>query len=312
MIQRNALVVENGVRISEELENHMIECHIDDKRDHVLTKISKTKQGIKRTESDHNSIITKFNLKVEEKENTRKIEIFNFKDENGLKRFKEITSNSVALSSIFDSKKSVEKQAKQFLKTLKGLLHKCFKKIKIKENSIKQEDILYAEQKELKGKNDAESKRKLEKIEEKLANLKSEDLFNVVKAEIENIDCETGGFNSGHIWKIKSKLKPKLSNKYTAIEDKNGKLLTTETEIDEETVKHYTKVLENRQMKPNLEQYKKEREELCEIRIKEAKKNVTPDWKIENVKCVIKELKKKKSRDPHGYSNEIIQSGGDD
>ena len=134
IIQRNALVVANGVKgkshgtitrkrtttqsveqsvidyvlISEELENHMLECHIDDKREHVLTKISKTKQGIKRTESDHNSIITKFNLKVKKRENNRKIEIFNFKDENGLKRFKEITSNSYVLSSVFDSKKSVE------------------------------------------------------------------------------------------------------------------------------------------------------------------------------------------------------------
>ena len=69
---------------------------------------SKTKQGIKRTESDHNSIITNFNLKVKKRENIRKIEIFNFKDENGLKRFKEITSNSYVLSSVFDSKKSVE------------------------------------------------------------------------------------------------------------------------------------------------------------------------------------------------------------
>ena len=339
IIQRNALIVANGVKgkshgtitrkrvttqsveqsiidyvlISEELENHMIGCFIDDKREHVLTKISKTKkQGIKRTESDHNSITTKFNLKVNEREKIRKIEIFNFKDENGVKLFKETTTNNNALSSIFDTKKSVDKQAKLFLKSLNGVLHKCFKKIKIKDNVVNQEDILYAEQKELKGKGDTESKNKLANIEEKLVTLKSNDLFNIVKAEIENIDCEAGGFNSGHLWKIKSKLKPKLSNKYTAIEDGDGKLLTTGAEIDEETVKHYTKVLENRQIKPNLEQHKKDREELCETRIKEAKKNVTPDWTIENVKRVIDELKKKKSRDPHGYSNEIIQSGGHD
>ena len=103
-----------------------------------------------------------------------------------------------------------------------------------------------------------------------------------------------------------------MSNKYTAIVDENGKLLTSEEDIDNETVKNYTKVLENRKISPNLEEYQKDREELCEIRIREAKRNITPNWTAENVKCVVKELKKKKSRDPHGYSNEIIQEGGKD
>ena len=129
-------------------------------------------------------------------------------------------------------------------------------------------------QKELKKENDEESKKELKKVEEKLVNLKSDDQFKVVKEEIEKIDCESGGFNSGHLWKIKSKLRPKLENKYTAIEDDNGKLLTNEEDIDNQTVKHYTKVLENKQIAPNLSEYQRDRERLCESRIKEA--NETP------------------------------------
>ena len=142
--------------------------------------------------------------------------------------------------------------------------------------------------------------------------------LDIVNKKVEDCEsslqrvCETGGFNSGHSWKMKNKLKSKESNKYTAIEDENGKLLTSEKDIDEETIKHYTKVLENRKIKTNLEEYQIEREKLCEERINEARKNVTPDWTNENVKRVVKELKKKKSRDPHGYSNEIMQAGGED
>ena len=40
-----------------------------------------------------------------------------------------------------------------------------------------------------------------------------------------------------------------MSNKYTAIEDENGELLTNEEDIDKETVKHYTKVLENKKIR---------------------------------------------------------------
>ena len=64
-----------------------------------------------------------------------------------------------------------------------------------------------------------------------------------------------------------------MSNKYTAIEDENGELLTNEDDIDKETVKHYTKVLENKKIAPNLNEHQKDRERLCESRIKEAKKN---------------------------------------
>ena len=51
---------------------------------------------------------------------------------------------------------------------------------------------------------------------------------------------------------------------------------------------------------------------LCVDRIKLASKVITPDWKEEDVKHVITNLKKKKYCDPHGYSNEIIQCGGKD
>ena len=161
----------------------------------------------------------------------KQIEIFNFKDKEGLKKFKELTSNSTELSKIFDTNKKVGKQAKQFMKRLNGILHECFKKIKITENVDKEEDVLYKKQKELKNKGDPESKKELSKIEERLVSLKSNDLFNVVKDEISKIDCEGGGFNSGHLWKMKSKLKSKEANKYTAIEDENGKLLTAEEDI---------------------------------------------------------------------------------
>ena len=53
-------------------------------------------------------------------------------------------------------------------------------------------------------------------------------------------------------------------------------------------------------------------EKLCQERLKVASKVISPDWTEEDVKYVVKNLKKNKSRDPHGYSNELIQCGGQD
>ena len=77
-------------------------------------------------------------------------------------------------------------------------------------------------------------------------------------------------------------------------------------------MEHYQKVLANRPMKEELVKYQEEREKLCEERIQLASKNITEEWTRKDVKNVIQKLKKKKSRDPLGYSNELIQCGGED
>ena len=84
------------------------------------------------------------------------------------------------MAAIFDSNKSIDKQAKQFPKKMNGILHQCFKKIKIKEDAIKEEDELYKIQKELKNDESKESKEKLRQVEERLIKLKSDDLHNIV------------------------------------------------------------------------------------------------------------------------------------
>ena len=50
-------------------------------------------------------------------------------------------------------------------------------------------------QKELKNCESQGRTEKLRQVEERLIKLKSDDLYNIVKEEIEKIDCETGGFN---------------------------------------------------------------------------------------------------------------------
>ena len=52
----------------------------------------------------------------------------------------------------------------------------------------------------------------------------TEDMFKIVKDEVDKVNCEEGGFNSGHLWRLKNKLRPKYNNYPTAMIDKEGKL----------------------------------------------------------------------------------------
>ena len=48
--------------MSEDLSNEVEEILVDDSREHVLTRLTKTKKGVQKVESDHNPIITKLKL----------------------------------------------------------------------------------------------------------------------------------------------------------------------------------------------------------------------------------------------------------
>ena len=338
IIERHALVVANGlnekasgvitrkritktsieesvidyVLLSNDMQPLLVSCNVDSERKRVLTKTTRRK----RIESDHNSIICKFKLEWNAKIEKERIEIFNFKDDIAMKKFKDMTNNNTFLSSVFDDDKNVDVQGKRFLKRLNGILHKCFKKIRIKNSSKSKKQIeisnLIEQQKILKFKTDQTSKTKLKNVEEELIEKMSDDLYKIVKEEVKKINTENGGFNSGHLWQLKKKLSGKQSNPPSAVLDQQGNLSTTNDQIKEATLNHFKKVLENRPIKEGLEKHKEEREKLCEQRIEKAKKNVTPNWKKEDVVLVVKQLKKKKSRDPDGYSNELIQNGGED
>ena len=77
--------------------------------------------------------------------------------------------------------------------------------------------------------------------------------------------------------------------------DKDGKLVITEIGLKNLAMEHLKKVLKDRPIVEGLEGYQRERENLCENRIKEAAKHITPDWTESDVKFVVKNLKKKKS-----------------
>ena len=61
------------------MQEDLVSINIDEERKHVLTTITRTKNGPKIQQSDHNTIITKFNLTWKKKEQ-HKIEVFNYKD----------------------------------------------------------------------------------------------------------------------------------------------------------------------------------------------------------------------------------------
>ena len=68
------------VLFSQDLEKHFESMHIDEERKHVLTRIRKTKNGIKVKESDHNVLVSEFKCKVKHDPDKQVNEVYNLKN----------------------------------------------------------------------------------------------------------------------------------------------------------------------------------------------------------------------------------------
>ena len=118
------------VLISSDILESLESMNIDEERTNVLTSITHTKKGRVKHESDHNSMITKLNIKWQTKNELERTEVFN--DKEGQIKFKELTENNNTLSKIFETKDSIENQSKKFIKKLNQIIHQSFKKIGVK------------------------------------------------------------------------------------------------------------------------------------------------------------------------------------
>ena len=86
--------------MSNELKQNLIKMEIDEERKRPICKITKTKAGMKVTESDHNVIITKMKMKWKRIAKQERREIFNLKNKRCQEIFKNKTDKTKNLSAI--------------------------------------------------------------------------------------------------------------------------------------------------------------------------------------------------------------------
>ena len=102
------------VIISSDILKSFLSMNIDEERKNVLTCITNNKQVTVRQESDHNSIVTNFEIRWDMKKDCDRVEVFKFKDKQGHIKFKELTENIRSLSSMFDTNENIDTQTKSF------------------------------------------------------------------------------------------------------------------------------------------------------------------------------------------------------
>ena len=179
------------VLITDDLKDDLISLIIDEDKTHVLNRVSKSKKkGVVTVNSDHNALISDFEIKWNTKYKRERIEMFNLKNAECQKKFKELTSEEDILSSIFTSNENINISASKFIKKLDDCIKKCFNKIRITDKPNKEIDELFEKRKRLRTKTDEKSKLELEEVEDLLANKCTEANYEKIKDEIATIKCD--------------------------------------------------------------------------------------------------------------------------
>ena len=148
--------------VCEELFVHMTEMIIDENSKHPIESHRKIGNKVKVTKSDHNVITGTFLLKTLKEETETRREIFKYNDKEGLKKFYEMTSKDI-LTKCFDED-DITKASKKWLKELKNILQRSFKKVRIGAKKQIDNEAVHLLKDKMKLKNDLDDIEKDAKI----------------------------------------------------------------------------------------------------------------------------------------------------
>ena len=111
---------------------HVRKMKIDENKEFVLTNFSRVKVNGKATDSDHNTQYMDLDLEIENIKTKRK-EIFNFKNEKGKKKFKELTSKTDKFTNCFQTNAPLHIQIENWRELLRSACCESFPKIRIRK-----------------------------------------------------------------------------------------------------------------------------------------------------------------------------------
>ena len=182
---------------------------IDDERKHVLTRIKQTKNGPVVKESDNHVLFATFSEIGTSNKHREKLNMYNLNNRECQQKFKEYTSQSKMLSSVFDADDDIDILTNRFIKKLNGCIAICFRKVRINNFKESEQEKLLKRMGELKSNNSEEAKRELENIIEKIA-LCAQLKYNTVMKELKEMRPEEGKINTQKFWKIKKKIQANI------------------------------------------------------------------------------------------------------
>ena len=271
---------------------------IDEEKIYSLSKYSRKKS----IHSDHNTLFGHSKLRVKKRQPERTT-IFNFKHPEGMKKFKQQTTNTNAFTNCFKEKLPVNLQIQHWHKQLKKSVKICFPKVRVKNNKRKNKHChkFTARKRAIQSKSGVD----IQNSEQQL--VEEQEYLNRKKIK-QNMAILLNSTNrQKSIWKIKKIFFPKIQPPLPiAKKDSNGQLISNPNELKVVYLKHFAFRMRNRPIAPGLEKYESDiKKQFLQI-LKKTKTVFSNDWTVQDLEKVLKSLKKSQGQDTMQVINEIF------
>ena len=201
---------------------------IDEERRFVLSRFYKTKNAIKCVESDHNLLILQLRLGWDQKIKSERKEIYNLRNMEGQKVFKQLSSNNPNFIKVL-SNDNISSGGRKWLKEVQHIICKSFKKIRLSRTKPplkKETQELFTKREKIKKRmanclnRDTEEynaiKAELDMVEEAIAEIEAQENFMFVKKNVEHLVDNTDNLNPVRMWQLRKKLCPNKAEPPTA------------------------------------------------------------------------------------------------
>ena len=303
--------------VCQDLYKNVHSLIIDEDRKYVMARFYKTKNKTTCIESDHNPLILELKFGFDQKIKKERKEIFNVRNLENQKKFKELTSNRPNLIKMLSKSDNIYSGGRKWMKEVKHILSLCFKKIRISQSKppLKQEtrelfnkrEIIKSKIASAKNGNCEKYTKELNDVDAAIAEIDAEDNYAFIKKNLEHLIDNTENQNAVKIWNLKKKLCPKYSGVPIAKKDEGGRLVSEHSKLKKLYANTYKNRLRRREMKPELKSLYDMKMYLYKLRLEVSKFIKSEDWSKEDLLKVLKKLKKIKSADSNGFVYELFR-----
>ena len=307
--------------VCEELFSHMIEMTVDENNKYPIECHRKNGGKIKVTKTDHNMLAGTFGLKTLKDVKEIRREVFKYDDEEGMKKFREMTSKDV-LSNCFDEK-DVTKAANKWLKELKNILHRSFKKVRVGNKKQENNESVDLLKDKLKLQNDLDAtenddkttdnikkihilRDKIEEIDKDLANKNADKQAHIIIEHLDELTGDDGELSTLKMWKLKKKLYRQNKEVPMAMQDETGNLITNKPSLLKLYQNTYQNRLAHKNIQEGLEDMQMLKEYLFKSRSSHSAEINVADWTESEIRKVCSKLKSGKARDREDFIFELF------
>ena len=287
----------------------VVKMNIDESKQFILTNYASAKNGGQAKDTDHFTQYLDLNLKVD-RQKPERVEIYDFKSNDGQKKFKKLTSETKQFTDCFNNMYPLLQQVKTWRETLETFCKRSFRKIRIRKRKMKPLNsklslLIDLRNKLIKNKGDINE---VNVVIEKIANEEAEVNRAKIVENFKQLSENPENINLQNMWKKIKKLWPKEGVSVpTAKRNHRGKVVTGPREIKNVLSKEYKDRLRSRPIRPDLKNMNERKKEIFEMKLKIAEDNPSNDWNMGDLEKALADLKNNKSRDFEGLLNEIFK-----